>query len=53
MTADAEPLVTWLEQAGISPQRLTPQQNALLQAAFAFRQNQGDEPGSSRLILNN
>ena len=50
MTADAEPFVTWLEQAGISPQRLTPQQNALLQAAFAFRQNQGDDYYANRLL---
>ena len=50
MTADAEPFVTWLEQAGISPQRLTSQQNTLLQAAFAFRQNQGDDYYANRLL---
>ena len=50
MTADADPFVTWLEQAGISPQRLTPQQNALLYAAFAFRHNQGDDYYANRLL---
>jgi len=50
MTADAEPFVTWLEQAGISPQRLTSQQNTLLQAAFAFRQNQADDYYANRLL---
>jgi hypothetical protein len=50
MTADADPFATWLEQAGISRQRLTPQQNALLQAAFAFRQNQGDDYYANRLL---
>jgi len=50
MTADADPFATWLQQAGISPQRLTPQQNALLQAAFAFRQNQGDDYYANRLL---
>lgn len=50
MTDDADPFATWLQQAGISPQRLTPQQNALLQAAFAFRQNQGDDYYANRLL---
>ncbi len=50
MTADADPFATWLQQAGISPQRLTPQQNSLLQAAFAFRQNQGDDYYANRLL---
>jgi len=50
MTADADPFATWLQQARISPQRLTPQQNALLHAAFAFRQNQGDDYYANRLL---
>jgi hypothetical protein len=50
MTADADPFATWLQQAGIPQQRLTPQQTALLQTAFAFRQNQRDDYYANRLL---
>jgi hypothetical protein len=50
MTAAADPFGEWLEQAGIREQRLTPQQHGLLQAAFAFRQHQGDDYYASRLL---
>jgi hypothetical protein len=50
MTADADPFATWLQQADIPQQRLTPQQITLLQAAFAFRQNQGDDYYANRLL---
>jgi hypothetical protein len=50
MTADADLFRNWLQQAGIPQQRLTPQQTALLDAAFAFRQNQGDDYYANRLL---
>ena len=50
MTADADPFAAWLQQAAIPQQRLTPQQITLLQAAFAFRQNQGDDYYANRLL---
>jgi hypothetical protein len=50
MTADADPFATWLQQAGILQQHLTPAQIALLQAAFAFRQNQGNDYYANRLL---
>ena len=50
MTAAADLLRTWLEQAGIPEQRLTPEQTTLLRAAFAFRQNQGDDYYANRLL---
>lgn len=43
MTAASDPFGAWLEQAGIRTQRLTPEQRGLLQAAFAFRHDQGDD----------
>jgi transposase len=48
--AAPDPCVAWLEQAGIREQHLAPQQHALLRAAFAFRQRQGDDYYSSRLL---
>jgi transposase len=50
MTAAQDSFDTWLQQAGIRPQRLTTEQRGLLQAAFAFRQSQGDDYYSSRLL---
>ncbi len=50
MTAASDPLNRWLEQAGISSQRLTAEQRGLLQAAFAFRRNQGDDYYANRLL---
>ena len=40
----------WLTQAGISVDRLTVQQEALLQAAFRFRQRVGQDYYSTRLL---
>ncbi len=40
----------WLAHAHIAEQRLTPQQHALLQAAFAFRQRCGHDYYSNRLL---
>src|SRR5215467_15713681 len=50
MTAALDPCGAWLEQAGIRTQRLTPEQRGLLRAAFAFRQDQGDDYYSNRLL---
>src|SRR5712692_8581611 len=40
----------WLAQAQIAEDRVTAEQRALLQAAFAFRQRCGDDYYSSRLL---
>jgi hypothetical protein len=40
----------WLEQADIPAQRLTPQVQALLHAVFRFRQQQGSDYFSTRLL---
>lgn len=40
----------WIEQAQIPDARLTPEQRVLLQAAFHFRQRQGDDYYSTRLL---
>jgi hypothetical protein len=50
MTVAADPFPAWLEQAGIPVQRLTPEQTALLRAAFAFRQHQGDDYYANRVL---
>jgi transposase len=50
MTAASDPFGAWLEQAGIRTQRLTPEQRGLLQDAFAFRQDQGDDYYANRLL---
>lgn len=50
MTAVHDSFDTWLQQAGIRPHLLTAEQRGLLQAAFAFRHNQGDDYYSSRLL---
>ncbi len=50
MAATPDPFVVWLEQARIREQRLTPEQRGLLRAAFAFRQSQGDDYYSSRVL---
>lgn len=50
MTVAADSFDTWLQQAGIRPHLLTSEQRGLLQAAFAFRHNQGDDYYSSRLL---
>ena len=41
---------SWLAQAQIAEQRLTPEQRGLLQAAFAFCQRCGDDYYSCRLL---
>jgi hypothetical protein len=41
---------TWLDQADIPPSRLTPQVLTLLQAVFSFRQRQGFDYFSTRLL---
>lgn len=41
---------TWLAQAQVAEARLTPQQLALLQAVFRFRQAQGSDYFSTRLL---
>src|SRR5581483_1894832 len=40
----------WLEQAGMTADRLTAEQVALLQAAFRYRQQAGDDYYSTRLL---
>jgi hypothetical protein len=50
MTAAPDPFVAWLEQARIRAQRLTPDQRGLLRAAFAFRQGQGGDYYSCRVL---
>jgi hypothetical protein len=46
-TAD---FTTWLAQANVPAGRLTPPQQALLQAVFRFRLRQGDDYYSTRLL---
>jgi hypothetical protein len=49
--ADAtEDYVAWLEQADIPAQRRTPQLDAVLEAVFRFRQRQGNDYYSTRLL---
>jgi hypothetical protein len=50
MATTAGLLARWLKQAGISPDRLTDEQKAVLQAAYQFRQNVGDDYYSNRLL---
>ena len=49
--ADAQDTFSaWLTQAQIAPTRLRPEQLALLQAAFRFRQAQGTDYYSTRVL---
>jgi len=50
MTATPDGFSAWLADAQIPEQRLTPQQRSVLLAAFAFRQRQGDDYYSTRLL---
>jgi hypothetical protein len=50
MAVATEDFATWLAQAEIPDTRRTPQQDALLQAVFRFRQQQGSDYYSSRLL---
>jgi hypothetical protein len=46
----ADTFAAWLEQARVPEQRLTAEQRGLLQAAFRFRQAQGTDYYSTRLL---
>jgi hypothetical protein len=50
MAVATEDYVAWLEQAGIPQQRRTPQLDVLLEAVFRFRQQQGNDYYSTRLL---
>src|SRR3954470_4907266 len=50
MAVTTDTFAAWLEQAHLCEQRLTPEQHILLQAAFRFRQRQGSDYYSTRLL---
>lgn len=50
MVAVTDPFRNWLDQAQLSSHRLAPEQLALLHAVFRFRQVQGDDYYSTRLL---
>jgi hypothetical protein len=50
MTAASDPYAAWLDQARVREARLTPEQRGVVRAAFAFRQNQGDDYYTNRLL---
>jgi hypothetical protein len=50
MAAATAPFSIWLADARIPEHRLTPEQRGVLQAAFHFRQDQGDDYYSTRLL---
>jgi transposase len=50
MTAATDTFSAWLAQAQITQYRLKPDQCAVLQAAFRFRQRQGHDAYSTRLL---
>ena len=50
MAVATEDYVAWLEQADIPQQRRTPQLDVLLEAVFRFRQQQGNDYYSTRLL---
>lgn len=50
MATTVGPLLRWVKQAGISPERLTDDQKAVLQAADHYRQQLGDDYYSNRLL---
>jgi hypothetical protein len=50
MPTPTDTFSTWLASAHLSEARLTPEQRGLLQAAFRFRQQQGDDYYSSRIL---
>jgi hypothetical protein len=50
MVAARETYTSWLEQAQVSERRLTPEQRGLLGAAFRFRQQQGADYYTNRLL---
>ena len=50
MTIATDDYNAWLEQADIPAQRRTPQLDILLEAVFRFRQQQGNDYYSTRLL---
>jgi transposase len=50
MTAATDTFAAWLAQAQITEHRLQPDQRAVLHAAFRFRQAQGQDSYSTRLL---
>jgi hypothetical protein len=50
MPATQDPFTTWLVQAQVPADRLSPDQDALLRAVFRFRQAQGSDYYSTRLL---
>src|ERR1700758_4302758 len=50
MTVSTEDFAAWIKQADIPPSRLTPELHALLQAVYRFRQEQGTDYYSTRLL---
>lgn len=50
MVAATASFHTWLEQADIPPHRLSDEQQALLLAAFRFRQQQGSDYYATRIL---
>ena len=50
MAAATDTFSAWLAQAHVPEHRLTPQQRGVLHAAFRFRQRQGDDSYSTRLL---
>jgi hypothetical protein len=50
MAVATEDYAAWLDQADIPPQRRTPQLDVLLEAVFRFRQQQGNDYYSTRLL---
>jgi hypothetical protein len=50
MALATDPFTAWLEQARLPVGRLTPQQQAVLEAAFRFRQRLGSDYYSTRLL---
>jgi hypothetical protein len=50
MATTTDTFAQWLAQAGLATERLTAAQNAVLQAAFHFRQKVGEDYYSTRLL---
>jgi hypothetical protein len=50
MVATTDPFTQWLAQAQVPDARLSPEQHALLRAVFRFRQAQGTDYYSTRLL---
>jgi transposase len=50
MTVATDDFSAWLTQARVAEHRLTPDQRGVLFAAFHFRQSQGDDSYSTRLL---